>query len=474
MSIHAYRDHVFQKVQSHGDTFDDIEATYKTDKYIPEPRGMDSKRKVSMRESLSSSMHLAFLNSNPESPSYEEQKNYNESDVLLATNHSNLNKHGSVVDPEANAEPIQLLSVDHHYLTFFQFLWAEFFVSNNMRIRAAYGMVKLLICKPLYDRGWIDHTPDYNELVAKLVLETSFSEFYLGKKIDDSENVIGGFFCADFPYIEQNTSTKEVACKIADVFSVDIDLTNKRMVKANLDDEDLNASEALTLIWGFMSQAKHLQVHAFSNWGITVNERQFEMDPFIARNGIVTINYNYLGYSFADRIPDFHALLPETLLCKELNSEAITTIQNHGLSNMSWFTNPYLEDLYPYSDFVSFTEKLRPIFLEAFDGAKRIHFPGCNGDALFTATVFHSLEHTSGHWVFGDKSLFCFDTTHPRFGAGAQMGLLIEECFNEDLPFLTFHKRFKGSKHPFYEYIYEEAVKLNKKLADEMDTCIIK
>ena len=141
---------------------------------------------------------------------------------------------------------------------------------------------------------------------------------------------------------------------------------------------------------------------------------------------------------------------------------------------MSWFNNPHLEDLYQYSDFVNFTEKLRPIFLEVFDGAKRIHFPGCNGDALFMATVFHSLEHTSGHWVFGDKSLFCFDTTHPRFGAGAQMGLLLKECFNQDLPFLTFHKRFKGSKHPFYECIYEEAVKLNKKLADEMDTCIIK
>ena len=218
---------------------------------------------------------------------------------------------------------MQLLSMDHHYLTFFQqFPWVKILVSYNMRIGAAYGMVKLMICKPLYDRGWIDHTPDYNELVAKLVLETSFSkQFYLGKKIDDNESVIGGFFCADFPYIEQNTSTNEVAYKIADVLSVDIDLTNKSMVKANLDDEDLNGtSEVLTLIWSFMSQARHLQVHAFSNWGITVNEKHFEIDPFSARNGIVTINYNFLGYSFADRIPIFHALLPETLFWKERNS----------------------------------------------------------------------------------------------------------------------------------------------------------
>lgn len=67
---------------------------------------------------------------------------------------------------------------------------------------------------------------------------------------------------------------------------------------------------------------------------------------------------------------------------KGIVAEAISTIQNHGLSNESWFNNPHLEDLYLYSDFASFTEKLRPIFLELFNGAKRIRFPGCNGDSL--------------------------------------------------------------------------------------------
>ena len=71
MSIHAYRDHVFQKAQSHEDTFVDIKAMYKTEKYIPEPRGRrDSKRNVismrksfafSMRESLAFSMQPGLL-----------------------------------------------------------------------------------------------------------------------------------------------------------------------------------------------------------------------------------------------------------------------------------------------------------------------------------------------------------------------------------------------------------------------------
>jgi hypothetical protein len=92
----------------------------------------------------------------------------------------------------------------------------------------------------------------------------------------------------------------------------------------------------------------------------------------------------------------------------------------------------------------------------------------------FAATVFHSLEHYGSHAVFDNKNLFCFDTHHPRFGVSAQIGLLADECLNQDLPFLLFYKRFRGSKYPFYEGIYEEAAKLNLKLANEMDTCIVK
>ena len=55
-----------------------------------------------------------------------------------------------------------------------------------------------------------------------------------------------------------------------------------------------------------------------------------------------------------------------------------------------------------------------------------------------------------------------------------ELGRLVRVGFIEDLPGLLFHKSFKGSKHPFYETIYEEAAKIDRKFADKMDTCIVK
>ena len=66
------------------------------------------------------------------------------------------------------------------------------------------------------------------------------------------------------------------------------------------------------------------------------------------------------------------------------------------------------------------------------------------------------------------------DVTHPEYGKMAELGRIVKVGFVGDLPGLLFHKRYKESKHPFYEKVYAEAVKLNPKLADCMDTCIVK
>ena len=56
----------------------------------------------------------------------------------------------------------------------------------------------------------------------------------------------------------------------------------------------------------------------------------------------------------------------------------------------------------------------------------------------------------------------------------AEIGQIVKVGFVSDVDGLYFHKRFKGSGHPFYEAVYEKAAKIDKGLADNMDTCIIK
>ena len=72
--------------------------------------------------------------------------------------------------------------------------------------------------------------------------------------MDDNGNVIWGFFCCaeDFLYFEQHASAnKEISFNAAELLSVniDIDLTNRCMKNAKLDDEELYTSEALSLIF---------------------------------------------------------------------------------------------------------------------------------------------------------------------------------------------------------------------------------
>ena len=66
------------------------------------------------------------------------------------------------------------------------------------------------------------------------------------------------------------------------------------------------------------------------------------------------------------------------------------------------------------------------------------------------------------------------DVDDPKFGVCAEVGRFVRVGFVDDLPFIAFAKRYKDAPHPFYQAVYRHAVSLNKRLADSMDTCIIK
>jgi len=87
-------------------------------------------------------------------------------------------------------------------------------------------------------------------------------------------------------------------------------------------------------------------------------------------------------------------------------------------------------------------------------------------------TILHSLDHCLLEWNLEDP--LWLDVDDPRFGKMAELGRIVRVGFVEDVPFLYFNKRFKGSNHPFYKNVYEKAAKIDKKFADNMDTCIVK
>mmetsp|Transcript_3159 Transcript_3159/g.4682 ORF Transcript_3159/g.4682 Transcript_3159/m.4682 type:complete len:307 (-) Transcript_3159:797-1717(-) len=287
--------------------------------------------------------------------------------------------------------------------------------------------------------------------------------FYAKSKLDNKTSTIGCLFFADFPYVDINCKPQT-----ADIFAVDINLDTKRFVKGKLDDITLTASETLILLWFNTIAAQHVKLHALANWGLNSDTTVKEVNPFLHRNSVVTTLYNYFGYS------TFHGFMEKWekmgLLSVGWDPDAWVACVNHGIQENIWqHTN--IEELVKYSEFVDFVVKVRAIFFSEFAKFKN-YFPGVHGEAMFVGTVLHSLDHSLMDWNLEDP--LWLDVDCPKFGKMAEIGRIVKVGFVKDVPFLYFHKRFKGSGHPFYDSVYEKAAKINKKFADNMDTCIIK
>ena len=56
-------------------------------------------------------------------------------------------------------------------------------------------------------------------------------------------------------------------------------------------------SETLILLWFHTIGAGHVKVHAIGNWGVNVEPEQQKNNPFHAQNSLVTVMYNYFGYT---------------------------------------------------------------------------------------------------------------------------------------------------------------------------------
>ena len=385
--------------------------------------------------------------------------------------------YGSVADPKksyrmsigthvANVEMIDgELDMDHQFITFGQYLFTQALIGPNALWLWLTGSVTLMIRDKLSRMGMIEpQVVDYPTLVGKLCLESAFAIHYVGKKKDEDGRDIAGFFVSDFPACLQDGTFK-----VFDLLSIDIDLEKKVMVGCKLDDKELNASEASILLFYYTISAMHVKLHAVSNWAINMEPEQMKKNPFVAQNSIVTTINNYFGFStFPSFYPAFQAL---GLMDKDWDWQTLTNTWVHSLQDNVVAHGP-ISELAPYSEFVDFTCKLRPFFLQEFGRVKKYYFPGCHGEALYIGSIMHSLDHCRMDWNIEDP--LWLDVDHPEYGKMAQLGRVVKVGFVSDIPGLLIHRRYKGSGHPFYDKIYEKAATINLKLADHMDTCIVK
>lgn len=374
---------------------------------------------------------------------------------------------GGILGSLNEVEQAEELDMDHIYIDFSDFLWGFTFIGPFSYLLWKFRLYALRIRVFLARKMIIKPLPvDYEEICATLLLEQTQAVHYYARTKEGSElGNVAGFFFANFPFVDNN-------CKyqVADLFAVDIDLDTKRFKKAKLDDINLTAKETCILLWFNTIAAQHVKLHAMANWGINLDDSLADVNPFFRRNSVTTVMYNYFGYSAFNNF--MKIWVKDGLLSEAWTNENKPLIQsfNHGIKDNVW-QHAQIEELSKYSEFVNFVIKVRSIFLSEFAKHKNL-FPGTDGEAMFIGTVLHSLDHTLMDWNMKDP--LWLDIDCPKFGKMAELGRVVKCGFVSDVPGLYFHKRFKDSGHPFYESVYHKAAKINKKYADNMDTCIIK
>jgi len=357
------------------------------------------------------------------------------------------------------------LDMDHVYVTFPQFLWAHTFIGPFSYLLWKKNVAWLRIRQSLVNKGLMKVKPmDAPTLVATLCLEQSQVIHYSGRTKDNPDVAV--FFFTDFPYVDMNCEYQ-----VASLFTVEINVMTKKMVSAKLDGMDVAPSSAVILLWFNTIAAQHVKLHAMANWGSNVEPSSSDStDKFFHRNSIVTTVYNYFGYTC------FHGYMEEWerqgLLSVGWDSkDALRHCFNHGIERGVW-QHSNIDELMKHSKLVNFVVKTRGIFFSEFRKHRHLFPKNVNDEAMFIGTILHSLDHTLMEWNLEDP--LWLDVNDPVYGKMAELGRIVRVGFVPDVPGLYFHKRFKGSGHPFYDAVYEKAAKVNRKFADNMDTCIIK
>jgi len=368
------------------------------------------------------------------------------------------------MDGEVKADA---LNMDHVYIRYLDFLWGHIFIGPCSYLLWVKGTFILRARMFLIKHGLLKYKEceSIEILVGKFCLELSQVINYFAKTKEGSKlGNVAGFFFPNFPYVDNDMNYK-----VADLFSVDIDLDTKKFVKAKLDNTDVTAMQAAILLYFNGISAQHVKLHAGANWGTNDHPSLKQLNPFLQQNSVVTAIYNYFGYSaFSGFLKTWEK---QGLLSDGWSKKGpFLKVINHGIKDgIAHHGN--ITDLMPHSRFVYFIVKVRAIFMAQFALHKHL-FPGIDGESFFVGTVLHSLDHCLLEWNLEDP--LWLDTNDPKFGVMAELCRIVRVGFVQDVPFLYFNRRFKGSDHPFYKNVYEKAAKIDQKFADNMDTCIIK
>ena len=349
------------------------------------------------------------------------------------------------------------------------FVWANYFITPNTAWLAVSGIVWLklreLLHRFVFRRIGIPHPAlcvDQSRLVGTLLLESAQLVQFRGI-FEISGKRVATFVWTDMPLLDGDGKFKTDENFI---LRVDVDLTTRCLEKATLNGEPLAPRDVAILIWFNTISANHVKIHSYANWAS--NPCDFTYSTFQHRMAVATIIYNYFGETMFPRIT--YCLSKLGFLSS--SCQHITDVFHKGMKS-GVPNHAGVVEIAKYSELASFLIPVRKYFHSVFQQYQE-DLPGIDAEALFIGTIVHSLDHTVASWGLPDPLYLDMDRCEPRFRVMAEVGRLVRAGFVDDIPFLLFRKNYSNSPDKFYQRVYAYAAKINKRLADHMDCCIIK
>jgi len=254
------------------------------------------------------------------------------------------------------------------------------------------------------------------------------------------------------------------------LLTAEVDLEQRRLRHAQLDERKLEASEAMIVIAFHAFTVAHCKFHACGNWvaNCTYGNRE---DVPLRRSAIATVIMNYLTKTEMPRyIGYIDGLSRFGITRRSLSAQNYEKLLRHGLEEGLQDVTYAFKNLYEHSEVLKFADQTRDHFRSRMDDYRGKDIPeDIDAEALFVSTVLHSVE----HWAL-DRAIedaLWFDVTSSDFGIMAEYCRVSRACLMNELPLLSW-KRFKTTKSPFYQDMYTFAREANHVLAECLDTCI--
>ena len=366
----------------------------------------------------------------------------------------------STSSPRMSEQKSDTLDMDHVYLSFRDYMWGMLMLAPNAILLQITGVSWLVRRQVMQRWGLLQPLPhDPRRTAAKLIIESFRAMHYASQRLVDGKRV------ATFLWHELPLLGARAELRVHSMFRCEVDLDERAMLRATLDERELTPSEAVVVLYFITISSDHVKIHALGNWAC--NDEQ-TLDPFLRRMSIVSVCYNYFGSTVFRFIAKFYNVAG--LLTHDFRDlqEVFDIAVQQGVG-----AHAGVVELAADSEVVSFTIRLRNFFLNRF-AEMRDQFPAVDGEALFASTVVHSIDHQLAIWNLPDPLWLEVEAVADEFKPMAEMGRLVRVGFVPALPCLLFKSRYRHSPHPFYHEIYRKAAKLNRRFADEMDACIVR